>query len=454
MLWIGLYLPWLSLEAFVATLPPEARGTPIALMHLHQVVSLNRAAHGLGVQRGMKRATALALAPQLLFGEAHEGRDAAALQAVAHAALAFSPVVCLSPPAGVLLEVSTTLRYFGGIDRLAQRLDDTLAPLGHRVFRARAPTAQGAALLSRWRDGVLCPDLATLQAALDDAPLPVLAAAQPHLETFLGMGLRQLGELRRLPRAGLARRFGEGLLDELDSASGDRPDPRESVVLPPAFDSEVELFARADTTDQLLHGAEVLLARLVVWLSARHAFVRRFQLVLRHEGRLRRAEGPSVTPVDVALAEPSRDAGHLQSLLRERLAAFVLPAPTLELALHAHDIAQQPPQHRAVSHAAQRTRGPRAPDRTPAGPARPGPRAAPRARARPPARPLRAHHAVRTRCGAPGARTGRDVTPPRAPPGAGRPSGRLLHPRPRSHPCRWPIRWNRNVPRRRCGRCG
>jgi len=342
-LWIGLYLPWLSLEAFAATLPPEARGTPIALMHLHQVVSLNRAAHALGVQRGMKRATALALAPQLLFGEAHEGRDAAALQAVAHAALAFSPVVCLSPPAGVLLEVSSTLRYFGGIDRLAQRLDDTLAPLGHRVFRARAPTAQGAALLSRWRDGVQCPDLATLQAALDDAPLPVLAAAQPHLETFEGMGLRQLGELRRLPRAGLARRFGEGLLDELDSASGDRPDPREAVVLPPAFDSEVELFARADTTDQLLYGAEVLLARLVVWLSARHAFVRRFQLVLRHEGRLRRSEGPAVTPVDVALAEPSRDAVHLQSLLRERLAAFVLPAPTLELALHAHDIAKQPP---------------------------------------------------------------------------------------------------------------
>ena len=343
MSWIGLYLPWLSLEAFVATLPPEARGTPIALMHLHQVVSLNRAAHALGVQRGMKRATALALAPQLLFGEAHEGRDAAALQSVAHAALAFSPMVCLSPPAGVLLDVSTTLRYFGGIDRLSQRLDDTLAPLGHRVFRARAPTAQGAALLSRWRDGVQCPDLATLQAALDDAPLSVLAAAQPHLETFQGMGLRHLGELRRLPRAGLARRFGEALLDELDSASGDRPDPREAVVLPPAFDSEVELFARADTTDQLLHGAEVLLARLVVWLSARHAFVRRFQLVLRHEGRLRQADGPAVTRVDVALAEPSRDAGHLQSLLRERLSAFVLPAPTLELALHAHDIAKQPP---------------------------------------------------------------------------------------------------------------
>lgn len=455
MLWIGLYLPWLSLEAFVATLPPEARGTPIALMHLHQVVSLNRAAHGLGVQRGMKRATALALAPQLLFGEAHEGRDAAALQAVAHAALAFSPVVCLSPPAGVLLEVSTTLRYFGGIDRLAQRLDDTLAPLGHRVFRARAPTAQGAALLSRWRDGVLCPDLATLQAALDDAPLPVLAAAQPHLETFLGMGLRQLGELRRLPRAGLARRFGEGLLDELDSASGDRPDPRESVVLPPAFDSEVELFARADTTDQLLHGAEVLLARLVVWLSARHAFVRRFQLVLRHEGRLRRAEGPSVTPVDVALAEPSRDAGHLQSLLRERLAAFVLPAPTLELALHAHDIAQQPPPNTELFPTPRNEREGlvRLIERLQA---RLGPARVQRLVRVPDHRPDRCAHTMPYEPGA-APRAPEPVVTSRRPvrrQARGRPSGRLLHPRPRSHPCRWPIRWNRNVPRRRCGRCG
>lgn len=343
MLWIGLHLPWLSLESFAATLPPGAMARPVALLDVHRVSAVNRAARAAGVQPGMKRATALALAPHLLFGEADPARDARGLQAVAHAALAFTPMVCLSPPAGVLLDVHTTLRYFGGIEALLPRLDHTLAPLGHRVHRARAPTAQGAAWLSQWHDGLACADLPALHRMLDDVPVHVLASTQPHLDTLTGMGLRHVGELRRLPRDGLARRFGEALLGELDSAWGTRPDPREPVVLPPVFDSHVELFARADTTDQLLHGAEVLLARLVVWLSARHAFARRFRLVLRHEGRLRRTDGPAITEIDVALAEPSRDAAHLQSLLRERLTALELPAPTLELSLQAHDIAHQPP---------------------------------------------------------------------------------------------------------------
>lgn len=343
MLWIGLHLPWLSLEAFLATLPSGSAGAPVALADRFGVLAVNGAAQALGVQPGMKRPTALALVPQLTFGEADERRDAAGLMAVAHAALAFTPTVCLVPPAGVVLEVQSTLRYFGGFERLLQRLTLALRPLGHRVWRASGATAQGAVLLSRHRDGLHCPEAPDLLRTLARLPVHLLDSAQPHLDTLTGMGLRQAGDLQRLPRDGLMRRFGEGLVEELDTAWGRRPDPRQALALPDVFDSQVELFARADTTEQLLQGAEVLLARLVAWLSGHHAFVRRFQLRLHHEGRSRRSEGPAITPLDVALAEPSRDLDHLQSLLRERLAALQLPAPTLELALHAEDIARQPP---------------------------------------------------------------------------------------------------------------
>jgi protein ImuB len=147
-----------------------------------------------------------------------------------------------------------------------------------------------------------------------------------------------------VPRAGLARRFGELVLSEFDRAMGKRPDPREPIALPPAFDTRLELFARADTGEQLMHGAAVLLARLVAWLSAQHAFARRFTLVMHHEQRSRHdATQPGTTTLEIALAEPSRDSAHLLVLLRERLAALQLPAPTLELSLHAQDIARRAP---------------------------------------------------------------------------------------------------------------
>ncbi|MGY4830249.1 Y-family DNA polymerase [Sphaerotilaceae bacterium SBD11-9] len=341
MLWVGLHLPWLSLESFVATLPPEQAEQPLALMDTHRVVGANRQARALGVQPGMKRATALSLAPQLLLGQADERRDLSALTSVAHAALAFTPAVSLSMPEGVLLEVQASLRYFGGREALLQKLRATLAPLGHRIRCVSAPTAQGAALLSRRHDGLHCADRPALVRALDAAPLVLLAAGSEHADALQGMGLRTLSDLRHLPRTGLARRFGQALLDELDSALGDRPDPREPIVLPPVFHSQLELFARADTTDQLLHGAQVLLARLVAWLSAQHAFVRRFSLVMKHEPRWGHAQ--AATELEIALAEPSRDAAHMLVLLRERLAALQLPAPTLELALQSDDISRRPP---------------------------------------------------------------------------------------------------------------
>ena len=354
MLWIALHLPLLSLESFAATLaggerPAGEAAMPLALMDAHRIVSANRAAQALGVKTGLKRATALALAPQLTVGRADRARDAQALEPIAHAALAFTPSVTIQPadvpdaaPHTVLLEVRASLRYFGGRSRLLQRLQESLQPLNHRIHTVSAPTPLGAALLARVHRQLHCADLEATGRALESAPVWLLGPGREHWDALQGMGLQTLGDLRSVPRAGLARRFGEGLLNELDRALGVEPDPRVSIMLPPVFESRLEMFARADTTEQVLHGASVLLARLVLWLAARHAFVRRFTLVMQHEARWRRShDAPRSTALEIALAEPSRDSAHLLVLLRERLARLQLPAPTIDLCLRADDISQR-----------------------------------------------------------------------------------------------------------------
>ena len=243
----------------------------------------------------------------------------------------------------MLLEVQASLRYFGGLERLRQAIGAALRPLGHLVHTACAATAQGAAILSRVEPPPQCTDLAATRLALQAAPVWLLGPGREHWEALQGMGLRTLDDLLSLPRAGLARRFGEGLLVELDRAFGRRPDPREPIVLPPSFESRLELFARADTTDQVLHGAAVLLERLIAWLAAQHAFVRRFRLLMHHEARWQSDRTPQATALEIALAEPSRDSAHLLVLLREQLARLRLPAPTLELRLQAEDISRRAP---------------------------------------------------------------------------------------------------------------
>src|SRR5262245_32788550 len=349
MLWIAVHLPQLSLESFAATVDPAWQSRPLALIDAHRITQVDASAAALGVQPGAKRATALALASDLVLGEADTIRDAQALQAVGFAALSFTPMVCLetadstgtSAPV-VLLDVQASLRCFGGVRRLLQQLRQALQPLGHRCQIASAPTALGAALLARWRDdlvhGAHSTDLAALRRLLDDAPVWLLGPGREHWEALQGMGLKRLSDLRHLPRSGLARRFGPALLADLDRARGDAPDPREPIVPPSRFEQRIALFPRADNAEQLMAGARVLIARLLAWTRARHARVAAFTLRLHHEAR--RGQSRDHSELTIGLAEPSADAAHLQSLLRERLARSSLAAPALELSLRCDALVQ------------------------------------------------------------------------------------------------------------------
>ena len=383
MLWLALHLPMLSLESWAATRGPDQNDRPLALLHDHQVVHADALALVRGVRPGMKRATALALAPELLLAAADASRDTQALRAVAHVALAFSPAVTWATPAGwaarprssglasdarpapcpalvgVRLEVQSCLRYFGGLPALLDRLRSALAPLGHSVRIASAPTALGAALLAAWRDDLaLGPHTAAhpvphpagrnsasdaLQRLLDALPLHLLGPEPQQLQALQGMGLHTLADLRTLPRAGLARRFGPELLARIDQARGHAPEAQVWLSLPQHFDSRIELLCRADTSAQVLAGAQVLLARLLAWAGARQSRIVRFSLVMHHERQRRDSQTPEHSSLDIAPALPAADPQHLYSLLAERLGRLPLAAPALELSLRCEQLSTGAP---------------------------------------------------------------------------------------------------------------
>src|SRR5688572_30132121 len=297
MLWIAVHLPQLSMESFAATVDPAWRGRPLALIEAHRITQVDARAAGLGVQPGAKRSTALALAGDLVLGQANPVRDAQALQAVGYAALAFTPMVCIETTDGagtlapvVLLEVQSCLRFFGGFRRLLACLQRALLPLGHELQIASAPTALGAALLARWRSdlasGPHSASIDALRRLLDDAPVWLLGPGREHWEALQGMGLRQLSDLRHLPRSGLARRFGTALLAALDRARGDAPDPRAPIVCPSVFEQRIELFTRADSAEQMMAGAQVLIARLIAWARVRQSRVAGFAVGMQQDGDL------------------------------------------------------------------------------------------------------------------------------------------------------------------------
>ncbi|MCW5627018.1 MAG: DNA polymerase Y family protein, partial [Burkholderiales bacterium] len=148
---------------------------------------------------------------------------------------------------------------------------------------------------------------------------------------------RTLGDVRRLPRAGLSRRCAPDLLIALDQIYGDRPECHEWLELPDVFEARLELPGRAESVAELMHGARHLLIQMAGWLAARHAGVRHFTLRWLHDGQRARAVGPG-GELTVRTAEATRDVEHLARLLSEQLMRMGLAAAVGDLLLHAAEI--------------------------------------------------------------------------------------------------------------------
>lgn len=360
MLWLGLYLPHLPLEVFQRTLPGSAAGQPpdtldtldtpaFAICNRSSVEQANQAARALGVHAGQKRATALALAPALIIRERDCAREQQALQQLGSWALQYTPRLSLQIPdgahaeAGLLLDIQASLRLFGGLDALLQRLRSELQALGYTVAIGCAPTATAAWLFARWQDGVTARTDAQLNARLAHLPVHLLVSLESRRETIEAIGVRVFRDLSQLPRSGLARRFGKPLLLEMDLALGRQPELRPWFEAPLRFASTLELLADVEHAEALLFAARRQLCELAGWLSARHAAVRHFVIEARHDRTRRTAlaggssRGP-VTLIEARFASPARDVDRMLAVLRERLAVIRLPSAVHELHLRCDEI--------------------------------------------------------------------------------------------------------------------
>jgi protein ImuB len=358
MLWIAVTLPLLPLEAVRPLMPPAPSTSRLpesvdadtasaprcyALADHTRILIADLDALRLGVQAGSTRSHALALAPGLVLLEADPARETRAFEALALALLAYTPKVSLAQSHTLLLEVGSGLRLFGGVRALLGKVAATVAGCGHTARMACAPTAWGAWTLAqaratrsarRWH--VL--KEATLSRVLDSLPVTLAPFAAQHDHALTQIGCATLGDLRRLPRDGVVRRFGDGVLGWLAQARGEAPDPRVWFAAPPSFHASLELQARVESAEALLFAARRLVMQLAGWLAAQHAALSGFELRLEHELASRHA--PRTSSLTIAWASPSRDAEHLLWLLRERLNQTELAAPVIGLALVASQVSE------------------------------------------------------------------------------------------------------------------
>ncbi|MGB4063160.1 MAG: DNA polymerase Y family protein [Azonexus sp.] len=329
MLWLALHFPLLPLEAL------PLRQSPSAVVARGRVQVGDAEAVAAGVCAGQKLSTALGLQPGLSVFERCAAREQQALESLACWAGRFTPTISLVSPESLLLEIGGCLRLFGGVEAIITAVLAGCAEQSYSTHWAVAPTPLGAGWLARMGASQIHAEPAAMHSALTALPCAIPGWPVEVTNRLESFGLRQLGDLRKLPGAGLRRRIGNGPVDDLLRAWGDLPDPRKSFVFPESFAIDIELPSRVEHAEALVFAGQRLFAALAGWLHGRQLLVRRCSLQLTHD------DGPP-TVLALNFAEPAADEGRFVRLLREHLSRLNLKAPVEALRLQADELVDKP----------------------------------------------------------------------------------------------------------------
>lgn len=336
---VAIHLPRLSLEVFRPRWSPRTEHGCVVLER-EKVIIADAAARGAGVAVGMRRGGVTTLAQDALVYDRDLAREHALLREVAFALMRFSPMVAACAEDTVVIDITASIRLFGGVPRICRTMRQIVEAIGVTGRLSAAPTGQGAWLLAkRGMRRVL--KMTSLEHALDTLPFDAVPEMRRYADWLGGLGCVQLSDIRRLPRAGLKKRCGNALLDSMDRAYGLSPELFEWLLVPPSFNARVELPDRVEHADAILFSARRLVVQLCGWLSAQQLALTKATVLIEHE-RGRAAIEP--TAIEIALAEPTWHEEHLVRLLKERLGRIELSAAAIAVSLNAtHVEAAEPP---------------------------------------------------------------------------------------------------------------
>lgn len=253
----------------------------------------------------MPLADARAICPDLTTRPADLSREAAALASLRRWASRYAPMVAADGADGLLADISGVPHLFGGEAELRADLHARLERVGLAVTSAIAGTRGGAHALARHGGGIV-PD-GRLAEGIGRLPVSALRIDHDTAVALTRVGLSRISDLIPLPRAPLARRFGQDLVLRLDQALGTQSEPVAAAPDTPHFGVRMTLPEPIGLQSDVMAALERLLDQLCAKLALHHKGARRLRLDLR---RVDRGE----VQVEIGLARAMRDATRIKAL--------------------------------------------------------------------------------------------------------------------------------------------
>ena len=279
------------------------------------VASVEHEAEIAGLSPGMTLADARAVCPEVNAVPADPAADAALLDRLVSWCGRYTPWAAAGGRDGIFLDVTGCAHLFAGEAAMRADLIRRLEGFGFAARAALADTPGAAWAVAHFGENSAVVPPGGTREALARLPVAALRLDPATASGLARVGIRFIEELRNMPRAPLAARFGAAVKHRLDQASGavrEPISPRAPVVpfrARLAFAEPIALIADVE------RGVRHLLDDLCRRLADAGQGGRRLVLTLY------RVDG-EVFEIVVGAARPARDPDRLARLFGGRLSGF------------------------------------------------------------------------------------------------------------------------------------
>jgi protein ImuB len=241
-------------------------------------------------------------------------------------AQAFTSFVSIEPPNALLLEIKGSLKLFGSLKSLHEDIDACWGGLALQAQSATAPSTLAALWMARAGHSIHIEDLDALPSHLAKLPIGCTAWDIEPLQRLRAMGVTRVGELLRLPRAGLTRRLSSAMVRDLDIALARQAAPRRAFVAREHFKERCDFETEIEHVAYLEKALEPLIGRCAQFLRGRQAGVQALQLRLMHRHE-------AATRVRLGLASITSERRRLSDVIGQKLNRLKLKAPVRSMEL-------------------------------------------------------------------------------------------------------------------------
>ncbi len=325
MLWLYLHFPHLLLDHIRRT-REDAGALVIVEGSGQKVIQACPEARDQGVRAGMRLKTALSLVPELGTVRADQQQEARILEDQARWLYRYAAHIVLVPPDGLLAEIGSLQRLYGGLPAVWQTVEQALDERQLTAWPGIGHTPLAARLIARSGKGECTADKGHIQRTLDQMPLLAAEFDARTCTRLQRLGLSNLGEVFNLPPVELARRLSPETLARIQKIQGTRPDPQAPWQPPHHFHQQADFVQEIEQSQGLLFPLQRILSELEEDLCWRQQETDSLLLILQH----RHEES---TRLRIRTSGPEHRAEAFLNLIRLRFEQQPLRAPVIALLL-------------------------------------------------------------------------------------------------------------------------